>query len=138
MDKSEIDLIRTTANTTATAPRVPASSAASPSHLVDVTMFWSPVGGGVGRYLRNKQAWVASHAPEWRHTLLVPDAPGPGLATLPAPRLPFSHGYRFPVSRRDARRRLVHLRPDVIEVGDPYRVAWSALDAGWSADSFTV
>ena len=58
MDKSETDLIRSTAPGTATAPPAPAPSAASPSHLVDVTMFWSPVGGGVGRYLRSKQAWV--------------------------------------------------------------------------------
>jgi alpha-1,6-mannosyltransferase len=50
---------------------------------------------------------------------------------LPAPRLPFSHGYRFPWNRRDGARRLMQLRPDVIESGDPYRTAWSALDAGW-------
>lgn len=94
-------------------------------------MFWSRAGGGVGRYLRGKQAWVAEHAPQWRHTLLVPDEPAIGRAMLPAPRLPFSHGYRFPLNRRDAARRLVQLKPDVIEAGDPYRVAWSALDAGW-------
>jgi alpha-1,6-mannosyltransferase len=94
-------------------------------------MFWSPAGGGVGRYLRSKQAWVAAHAPDWRHTLLVPDTEAPGRAALPAPRLPFSPGYRFPVRRRDGARRLVRLRPDVIEAGDPYRLAWSALDAGW-------
>lgn len=94
-------------------------------------MFWSRAGGGVGRYLRSKQAWVAAHAPDWRHTLLVPDDPVPGRAALRAPRLPFSHGYRFPISRRDAARRIVCLRPDLIEVGDPYRVAWSAIDAGW-------
>jgi len=95
-------------------------------------MFWSPVGGGVGRYLRSKQTWVTEHAPEWRHTLLVPaDEAGAGRALLPAPRLPFSHGYRFPIDRRDGARRMVELRPDVIEVGDPYRLAWSALDAGW-------
>ena len=116
---------------TPTATPHPRPSPQAPSHLVDVTMFWSATGGGVGRYLRSKQAWVAEHAPEWRHTLLVPDAPGPGRVSLPAPRLPFSHGYRFPLSRRGAMRRLVQLQPDVIEAGDPYRTAWSALDAGW-------
>lgn len=94
-------------------------------------MFWSGSGGGVGRYLRNKQAWVAEFVPEWRHTLLVPDEAAPGRVTVRAPRLPFSHGYRFPVFRGDAARSLVRLRPDVIEAGDPYRLAWSALDAGW-------
>ena len=41
------------------------------AHLVDVTMFWSRAGGGVGRYLRSKHAWVETDAPLWRHTLLV-------------------------------------------------------------------
>jgi alpha-1,6-mannosyltransferase len=103
----------------------------APAHLVDVTMFWSRTGGGVGRYLRSKQAWVAAHASEWRHTLLVPDDEAPGRATLPAPRLPFSHGYRFPLARRNVARRIAGLGPDLIEAGDPYRSAWAALDAGW-------
>jgi alpha-1,6-mannosyltransferase len=101
------------------------------THLVDVTMFWSRTGGGVGRYLRSKQAWVAAHSRHWRHTLLVPDDPAPGRRRLAAAALPFSHGYRFPLNRRAAARAIVDLAPDVIEVGDPYRVAWSALDAGW-------
>jgi alpha-1,6-mannosyltransferase len=116
---------------TPTAAPVRQPTPEKPSHLVDVTMFWSGSGGGVGRYLRNKQAWVAEFAPEWRHTLLVPDEPAPGRAAVRAPRLPFSHGYRFPLGRRDAARRLADLKPDVIEAGDPYRLAWAALDAGW-------
>ena len=101
------------------------------THLVDVTMFWSRTGGGVSRYLRSKQAWVDQEARDWRHTLLVPDASGPGRAALRAPALPFSHGYRFPLNRRAAARAIIRLQPDIIEAGDPYRVAWSALDAGW-------
>ena len=107
------------------------NDADAPAHLVDATMFWSRTGGGVGRYLRSKQAWVAAHSRRWRHTLLVPDEPAPGRRRLAAPALPFSHGYRFPLSRRAATAAIVDLAPDVIEVGDPYRVAWSALDAGW-------
>jgi alpha-1,6-mannosyltransferase len=119
---------------TTTPLRAPERAASDPdarAHLVDVTMFWSRTGGGVGRYLRSKQAWVARHGRQWRHTLLVPDECAPGRHRLGAPRLPFSHGYRFPLSRRAGTAALTDLAPDIIEVGDPYRVAWSALDAGW-------
>jgi alpha-1,6-mannosyltransferase len=81
--------------------------------------------------LRSKRSWVAENNDTWRHSLLVPDAAGPGHHALHAPRLPFSHGYRFPLNRRAAAHAIVGLMPDIIEAGDPYRLAWSALDAGW-------
>ncbi len=31
-------------------------------HVVDATMFWSVSGGGVGRYVRAKHAWLAAQA----------------------------------------------------------------------------
>jgi alpha-1,6-mannosyltransferase len=131
MAKSDADLLASCPPARAAAFRVADDRPGEITHLVDVTMFWSPVGGGVGRYLRSKQAWVADHAPAWRHTLLVPGAPGPGRAQLPAPPLPLSPGYRFALRRRDGARRLEQLQPDLIETGDPYRMAWAALDAGW-------
>ncbi len=110
----------------------------APLHLVDATMFWSPTGGGVRRYLLAKHAGLAGR-PGLRHTIAVPataDAGGDtglldaaGRATLPSWPLPFSGGYRLPVSRRGCARALDALAPDVIEAGDPYRVAWAALDA---------
>ncbi len=118
-------------STTVVAPPATSAPSQASTHLVDVTMFWSRAGGGVGRYLRSKQAWVSEHGETWRHTLLVPDAAAPGREPLQAPALPFSHGYRFPLNRRAAARAIVRLQPDVIEAGDPYRLAWSALDAGW-------
>jgi alpha-1,6-mannosyltransferase len=44
--------------------------------------------------------------------------------------LPGSGGYRLPLDRATLARRLTALEPDVIEAGDPYRLAWAALDAG--------
>ncbi len=101
-----------------------------PLHLVDTTMFWSPTGGGVRRYLLTKHAWLARQ-PRWRHTIAVPRVAGSeaGPATLPSLPLPASGGYRLPVRRGAIARTLVALAPDVIEAGDPYRVAWGALDA---------
>ncbi len=102
-------------------------------HLADITMFFAPCSGGVKRYLLNKRAWLARHT-QVRHTLLVPGRRiqhPRGLWTRHyAMPLPFSHGYRCPLRKAPWTRTLISLRPDVIEAGDPYRLAWAALDAG--------
>jgi len=104
-----------------------------PLHLVDATMFWSPTGGGVRRYLQTKHAWLAGQ-PRWRHTIAVPRVAGAerAVATLPSLPLPGSGGYRLPWQRGAIARVLVGLAPDLIEAGDPYRVAWAARDAAQS------
>ena len=101
-----------------------------PLHLVDTTMFWSPTGGGVRRYLQTKHDWLAGQ-PRWRHSIAVPRVAGsePGAATLPSIALPGSGGYRLPLRRAAIARVLAGLAPDLIEAGDPYRVAWGARDA---------
>ena len=93
-------------------------------------MFWSPTGGGVRRYLQTKHAWLAGQ-PHWRHTIAVPRVAGAAAddATLPSLPLPGSGGYRLPLRRAAIARVLTALAPDVIEAGDPYRVAWAARDA---------
>jgi alpha-1,6-mannosyltransferase len=105
----------------------PDSVAAGGPHLVDATMFWSATGGGVRRYLQAKHAWLSRHT-GWRHTIAAPIADQPGMATLPAVALPGSGGYRLPLRRRALSSTLAALQPDVIEAGDPYRVAWAVLD----------
>jgi alpha-1,6-mannosyltransferase len=107
-------------------------AAPSGTHLVDATMFWSATSGGVRRYLEAKQAWLTRNV-GWRHTIAVPGAHGPGLAALPSVPLPASGGYRLPLRRRALSAALVDLRPDLIESGDPYRLAWAALDAADAA-----
>jgi alpha-1,6-mannosyltransferase len=109
---------------------VPRAPLAANMHLVDTTMFWSAEGGGVARYLRSKHRWLQEHS-NWQHTILVPGPPTQDTQPLAVTALPLPAGYRFPLSRSAAARAIVKLRPDVIEVGDPYRLAWSALDAAW-------
>ena len=100
------------------------------THVVDATMFWSPTGGGVRRYLQTKHAWLARQ-PDWTHTIAVPLAgvASDGIARLPAIALPGSGGYRLPLRRHAIAERLIALAPDLIEAGDPYVVAWAAVDA---------
>ena len=42
-------------------------------HVLDTTMLYGPMGGGVARYLKEKRAWLARNSP-CRHSLLVPGA----------------------------------------------------------------
>jgi alpha-1,6-mannosyltransferase len=100
--------------------------------IVDITMFWAPRSGGVRTYLNAKRRWLARQ-PDVEHILLVPGEAADCSAhtcTLPAFRVPGQAGYRFPLSPRRWVETLVHLKPDLIEAGDPYVPAWAALKAG--------
>jgi len=95
-------------------------------------MFWARDSGGVRTYLQAKHDWLQTQ-PDVEHTLLVPGArPGctAGLCTLDAPAIPFGHGYRFPLRAAPWLMQLREIRPDLIEAGDPYRLAWAALQGG--------
>ncbi|MBU3058027.1 glycosyltransferase family 4 protein [Pseudomonas indica] len=100
-------------------------------HIADMTMFYAPASGGVRTYLdaKHRRLW---RYPNVRHSVLIPGArycQHGGIHEVPAPALPFGHGYRFPIRRGPWRKVLRTLRPDLIEVGDPYLTAWAALDA---------
>jgi alpha-1,6-mannosyltransferase len=102
-------------------------------HLLDLTMFYPAITGGVGTYLGAKARWLDRHTPI-RHTIVAPMSPREprqanvtAIAGLP---LPGSHGYRLPLSMRQARRAVERCQPDLIECSDPYQCAWSGLRAG--------
>jgi alpha-1,6-mannosyltransferase len=102
-------------------------------HVADVTMFYAPQGGGVRRYIEAKRSWLCGR-PGCAHTLVIPkarNAPAEagtlGLRSVP---LPLSHGYRVALRKSAAARALVGLQPTLIEAGDPYTLAWAALEAG--------
>jgi alpha-1,6-mannosyltransferase len=102
-------------------------------HIADLTMFYAAESGGVRRYLEAKRSWLAAHE-GYRHSLVLPQgvapAGGEGTVEVPSLPLPFAGGYRLPYARQAVVRTLAGLRPDIIEAGDPYRLAWAALDAG--------
>ncbi len=100
-------------------------------HIADITMFYAPASGGVRTYLDAKHRRLDA-MPGVRHSLLIPGAsPGHdnGVYHVPAPPLPFGNGYRFPLRLAPWCNVLRGLRPDLIEVGDPYLTAWAALEA---------
>jgi alpha-1,6-mannosyltransferase len=99
-------------------------------HLVDTTLFYSPNSGGVRRYLTAKHAWLKANT-HHRHSLLVPGAATQfepdGISTIRGLRVPGTFNYRLPLAPRLWTGMLDRLQPDLIEVGDAFHPAWSAL-----------
>lgn len=108
-------------------------------HVADVTLFFAPHSGGVKRYLLAKHRFLAGQ-PGVHHSLLVPGPRAaqvaPGIFELPAPRV--ASGYRIPARPWLWRQKLCALEPDIIEVGDPYHLAWFALGAANRIGAATV
>jgi len=100
-------------------------------HLVDTTLFYSPTSGGVRRYLNAKHSWYVRQK-AWRHSLLVPGsetALHPGdVSTIAGRIVPGTFNYRLPLAPRRWTQLLDELQPDLIEAGDAFHPAWSALE----------
>lgn len=100
-------------------------------HLVDISLFYPARTGGVRTYLRAKSRWLRERS-SLRHTIIAPVPRGdddPDLIAIPSFPIPFGQGFRWPFSAALATRRLISLQPQLIEAGDPYQFAWSALQA---------
>lgn len=99
-------------------------------HLVDLTLHYSPDNGAVKTYLSAKAKWLSAFG-RLQHSIVVPrtkDANyGEGVLGVPSLPVPFMRNLRMPGSARLAASVLNRLRPDCIEVGDPFQFAWAAL-----------
>ena len=95
-------------------------------------MFYTAESGGVRTYLTAKGNWLSQWT-EIEHYVVAPDLIDGRLDEkfigVPSVPIPYAHGYRMPWSCRLAAQRIVQLKPDLIEVGDPYQLAWAALRA---------
>jgi len=105
--------------------------------VCDLTQFYSPVSGGVKRYISEKIAWMRRARPEDRHVLIIPGEQNAcrddGLArtyTIRSPLVSRTARYRALLNLTAVEEILEKERPDVIESGDPYQVAWKALASG--------
>ncbi|MFZ4695315.1 MAG: glycosyltransferase family 4 protein [Verrucomicrobiia bacterium] len=104
--------------------------------ICDVTQFYSPVSGGVKRYLTEKRDYIARHTSD-EHVLVVPGprntARTEGRCThveVASPRVSFTSHYRFAWNARRVERLIREAKPDLIEAGEPYQLAWACLRAG--------
>jgi alpha-1,6-mannosyltransferase len=105
--------------------------------IVDLTQFYSPVSGGVKRYLHEKIDYIENCTGTDKHVLIVPgpksDVQVNGRSRIYAIRSPLvSHAakYRALLNLRAVEEILKRERPDVIESGDPYQLGWKAVRIG--------
>ena len=104
--------------------------------VCDITQFWSPVSGGVRRYVAEKIRHLRDRVPGGRHLLIIPgerdDVSGDETArvyTIASPAISRITGYRVLLRVGEIARILDTERPDIVECGDPYQVGWSTVRA---------
>ncbi len=105
--------------------------------ICDLTQFYSPLSGGVKRYVHEKVAYINNYTPENEHVLIVP---GPKtevtssarsrIYSIHSPLVSRSSRYRALLNLRAIEEILDRERPDLIESADPYQVGWKAVSAG--------
>jgi alpha-1,6-mannosyltransferase len=104
--------------------------------ICDLTQFYSPVSGGVKRYLHEKVRYLNEQT-EHAHLLIIPGERDERIEngratvyTLRSPLLSRTSRYRAILRLSAVERILERERPDLIESGDPYQVAWKAVASG--------
>jgi alpha-1,6-mannosyltransferase len=105
--------------------------------IVDLTQFYSPVSGGVKRYLHEKINYIENCTATDKHVLAVPGKKTAVRArgrtrvyTIRSPLVSRAAQYRALLNLRAVERILRNERPDIIESGDPYQLGWKAISAG--------
>ena len=109
--------------------------------ICDLTQFYSPVSGGVRRYIEQKTAYLRRFRPDCEHVVIVPGATtgfaGDELArtyTIASPLVSRTSRYRALTKLHLVEEVLEKERPDIIESGDPYQLAWKAVASGRGLD----
>ncbi|MDP8244526.1 MAG: glycosyltransferase [Candidatus Hinthialibacter antarcticus] len=104
--------------------------------VCDIVQFYSPLGGGVRRYIEDKSRRFADK-PDIEHLVIIPSDQNAveyqfGSKVYHIKSLPLigSISYRMLLNQKRIFAILDEERPDIIEVGDPYRSAWIALEGG--------
>jgi alpha-1,6-mannosyltransferase len=112
--------------------------AANPPFLkiCDLTQFYSPVSGGVKRYVQEKVAFIRRTQCD-EHVLIVPGETDSVIEgersrtyTVRSPLVARTSRYRMLLRLHAVEAILERERPDIIESGDPYQIAWKAQASG--------
>ena len=105
--------------------------------VADLTQFYSPVSGGVKRYLHEKIDYVQNCTATDKHVLIVPGAKTGAKAngrsriyTIRSPLVSRTAQYRALLNLRAVEQTLKREQPDIIESGDPYQLGWRAVKIG--------
>jgi alpha-1,6-mannosyltransferase len=105
--------------------------------ICDLTQFYSPFSGGVKRYVAEKVRHVREQTEGDEHVLIIPGERDETTAgdrsrvhTIKSPLVSRTSRYRVLLRLEAVERILEHERPDIIESGDPYQMAWKAVHSG--------
>lgn len=104
--------------------------------LCDLTQFYSPLSGGVKRYVHEKVRYIQS-ATNDEHVLIIPgaktemvEAERSRVYSIRSPLLSRTSRYRALLNLRAVEEILEREMPHLIESGDPYQVSWKAIASG--------
>lgn len=107
--------------------------------LCDLTQFYSPLSGGVKRYVHEKTNYIREHTND-EHVLIVPGDKTErtrdertSVYSIRSPLISKTARYRALIDLRAVGEILERERPDIIESNDPYQVGWKAISFGQSA-----
>jgi alpha-1,6-mannosyltransferase len=107
--------------------------------ICDLTQFYSPLSGGVKRYVHEKIHFIQTQSSDNEHILVIPGAKTEVIAgersriySIRSPLVSRSARYRALLNLRAIAEILERERPDIIESGDPYQVGWKAISVGRS------
>jgi len=105
--------------------------------ICDLTQFYSPVSGGVKRYVSEKVRHIRERTAGDEHVLIIPgerdemiESGRARTYTIKSPLISRTSRYRLLLRLEAVERVLEQERPDIIECGDPYQVAWKAVHSG--------
>ena len=107
--------------------------------ICDLTQFYSPLSGGVKRYVHEKANYIREHTDD-QHVLIVPgkktERTGDDRSRTYSVRSPLisrTARYRALLDLRAVGEILAREQPDIIESSDPYQIGWKAIAFGKSA-----
>ena len=112
--------------------------------ICDLTQFYSPVSGGVKRYVQEKIRFIREHTQRDEHVLIIPGARDDCIVdsrdsaraktyTVRSPLISHASQYRAFLRLAAIAEIFEKEKPDVIECGDPYQVAWKTLSCAEAA-----
>ena len=105
--------------------------------ICDLTQFYSPLSGGVKRYVHEKINYIQHATQNDEHVLIIPgekteviDNNRSRIYSIHSPLLSRTSRYRALLNLRAIENIFERERPDIIESGDPYQISWKAIASG--------